>query len=333
MSKIRKYMVQEAFKHETPTKAMFKIVEEPMPKLRNNECLVKAEYISVDPYMRAFASGQQVPYLQFGFQVGKVIESNNKEYPVNTYVVSHSGWCDYTVIDGSPDEMFNMKPYTPDIGALSLSLAVGALGMPGITAYLGFLEICKPQKEETVCVTSACGAVGSLVGQIAKIKGCTVIGITGTDEKVKILTDDFGFDYAFNYKKEKNLTEAIKTTVVKTIDCYFDNVGGEISNQIMSCLSKKARVAICGAISTYEKESGPASRTRSKSSFDAKVEAFSFSQWEWKTQREALKQIRQWIEKGNIKVKETITEGFEKLPDAFIAMLKGENIGKAVVKV
>ncbi|KAJ2942147.1 hypothetical protein O0L34_g11063 [Tuta absoluta] len=331
MSTIRKYMVQEAFKQETPTKTMFRIVEEPLPKLRNNECLVKTEYISVDPYMRAFASEQRVPYLQFGFQVGKVIDSNNMEYPVNSYVVSHSGWCDYTVIDGSPDEMFNMKPYVPDIGALSQSLAVGALGMPGITAYLGFLEICKPKEGDVTCVTSACGAVGSLVGQIAKIKGCIVIGITGSNEKVKILTDDFGFDYAFNYKKEIDLAEVIKTTVAKTIDCYFDNVGGAVSNQIVSCLSKKARVAICGAISTYEKESGPTPET--KASLDAKVEAFSFTQWEWKVQREALKQIRLWIEKGNIKVKETITEGFEKLPDAFIAMLKGENIGKAVVKV
>ncbi|XP_049877904.1 prostaglandin reductase 1-like [Pectinophora gossypiella] len=327
--KARKYMVKKAFDENTPTPAMFLIEEETLPPVKNGEFLVQAEYISVDPYMRSFASNYKTPYLQFAFQVGQVIESKNKEFPVNSYVVSHSGWCDYVVLNDQPDEIFSIKPYQPDLGNLSRSLAIGALGMPGMAAYLGFLEVCKPNKGEVVVVTSACGAVGSLVGQIARIKGCTVIGFTGSDQKVNVLKE-LGFNHAFNYKSNLNVVETIKNISSRGVDCYFDNVGGALSRAVMECMADKARIAICGSISSYDKT---ARQKHSNASMSVHIESFSFTQWDWETQKNALKQIRTWIESGKITVKETVTKGFDKLPDAFIGMLKGENIGKALVKV
>ncbi|CAG9789180.1 unnamed protein product [Diatraea saccharalis] len=148
MRKLRKFVVKNAFKGFLPKSTDFEIVKEYIIPIKTGEFLVKAAYISVDPYMRSFANDLEVPYDQFGFQVGKIIESKNSDFPVDTHVVSHSGWRDYVVLDGSEDEMFAMRPYKPEIGNLPLSLSVGVLGMPGITAYLGLLEICKPKHGE-----------------------------------------------------------------------------------------------------------------------------------------------------------------------------------------
>ncbi|CAB3248547.1 unnamed protein product [Arctia plantaginis] len=324
-----KYNVIKAFENYLPTLNDFEIAHENVPTLGPGEFLVKAVYISVDPYMRSFAHRRKVPYEQFGFQVGKVVESQNSEYPENVYVVSHSGWREYTVLNGNPDDIFSLKPYQPQIGNLPLSLSLGALGMPGMTAYLGMVEICKPKKGEVVCVTSAAGAVGSIAGQIAKIKGATVIGFAGTDEKVQMLLEELNFDHAFNYKKEKDIMGTIRSTV-EGIDCYFDNVGGELAMTILKCMNPEGRVAECGSISTYGK-----SLANKKPALpgSVKIQSFSFAQWDWSQQSAALQHIRHWIEKGAIKVKESVANGFEVLPDTFIAMLKGDNVGKSLVKV
>lgn len=327
--RVIKYNVIHQFENFLPTLNDFEITHENVLPLSPGEFMVKAEYISVDPYLRSFAHRRRVPYEQFSFQVGKIVESKNPEYPENTYVVSHSGWREYTVLDGSPDDIFGIKPYPPQIKDMPLSLAVGALGMPGMTAYLGMLEICKPKKGEVVCVTSAAGAVGSLAGQIAKLKGCTVIGFAGSDEKVKMLLEEFAFDHAFNYKTVKDVPVAIHS-VVEGIDCFFDNVGGELAVNILKCMNKEGRVAECGSISTYGRS------TRYKKPAlpgSVRVTSFSFAQWSWAEQNAAIHQLAQWIQKGTIKVKETVTNGFEVLPDTFIAMLKGDNVGKSVVKV
>ncbi|KAG6442552.1 prostaglandin reductase 1-like [Manduca sexta] len=327
MRKLRKYVVRKAFKDYLPERNDFEIVDEVIPALNDGEFLVKAEYISVDPYMRSFADGRDVPYDQFGFQVGKVVDSRNSHYPADIHVVSHSGWRDFSVLTAEPDPMFNVTPYRPHTGSLPISLAIGALGMPGITAYLGLTEICDPKENETVCVTSAGGAVGSLVGQIAKLKGCTVIGFAGSDHKVNMLLNELGFDYAFNYKTT-NVKEALNST--GNIDCYFDNVGGELAKIILGNMKEHGRVAICGSISTYGKKSR---RKALKAPVSVKMEAFSFTQWDITKQQAAVSQLRDWLESGAIKAKETITNGFEELPDTLLAMLKGENVGKAVVKV
>nr|QLI62147.1 alcohol dehydrogenase 6 [Streltzoviella insularis] len=329
MRKLRKYTVRNAFKGFLPKRSDFETVEEQIPTLQNGEFLIKTEYISVDPYMRSFANGRRTPYDQFGFQVGKVIESKNSEYPTGVYVVSHSGWRDFAVLNGEPDDMFNMKPYQPPIGDLPISISLGALGMPGMTAYLGLLEICKPKRNNIICVTSAAGAVGLLVGQIARLKGCTVIGFTGSDEKVHILKQEYGFHHVFNYKSTTNIRDTLKLIAPSGINCFFDNVGGELSAAIMDCMQENGQVAICGSISNY----GDSSSHHIKQKYHYKIEAFSFTQWEWSEQSHALTQLKIWIDKGDIKVKETVTDGFEKLPHAFVGMLKGENVGKAVVKI
>ncbi|KAJ0173843.1 hypothetical protein K1T71_010992 [Dendrolimus kikuchii] len=330
MQKLRKYIVKNEFQAYLPQRSDFEIVREVILPIRNGEFLVKTEYVSVDPYMRSFATDLSVPYDQFGFQVGKVIDSKNPDYPKDSYVVSHSGWRDYVVLDGQPDEIFNIVPYKPQIESLPISLAIGALGMPGITAYLGLLEICAPRTGEVVCITSAAGAVGSLVGQIAKLKGCVVIGFTGSDEKVDVLKRDLGFHYAFNYKTETDVKETLRS-VVKGIDCYFDNVGGDLASAIMECMNEQGRVAVCGAISTYGERTSR--HKKLKMPVSVKIEAFSFTQWEWPKQCEALNNLKEWVKKGTIKAKETIANGFEELPDTFVAMLKGESIGKALVKI
>ncbi|XP_063831144.1 prostaglandin reductase 1-like [Ostrinia nubilalis] len=331
MRKVRKYVVKAAFKDFLPQKSDFEIIEESIMPLSSQEFLVKAEYISVDPYMRSFAEDIEVPYDQFGFQVGKVIESKNPEFPVNCHVVSHSGWQDHVVLDGSSDDMFGIKPYIPDIGNMPLSLSIGALGMPGITAYLGLLEICKPKQGEIVCVTSAAGAVGSLVGQVAKLMGCTIIGFAGSDKKVQVLKQEFGFHHAINYKTTANVKDTLSKIAPHGIDCYFDNVGGELAEIIMENMKEHGRVAVCGAISTYGM--GVPRRKKPNTRVSVNVESFSFTQWDWPRQREALNQLKDWIQKGTIKAKETVTNGFEELPATFVAMLKGESIGKAVVKI
>ncbi|KAJ8724172.1 hypothetical protein PYW07_008152 [Mythimna separata] len=328
--KVLKYVVRSPFKDFLPEPGDFELRNEIYPpKLKNGEFLVKAEYISTDPYMRSFANKRIAPYEQFGFQVGKVIESTNPEYPITMTVVSHSGWRDYVVLNGEPDPIFGIKPYDPQIGELPMSLALGALGMPGMTAYLGLLNICQPTAGEVVGVSSAAGAVGSLVGQIAKIQGCKVIGFAGSDEKVRMLIEELGFDHAFNYKTVKNVKEAI-FSVSNGIDCYFDNVGGDLSVAVMDCMNDYGRVAVCGSTSSY---GNPALLKMPEIPFSVKVEGFSFTQWSWQEQKAAVQQIKEWIENGSIKVKESITNGFEELPNAFIAMLRGDRVGKVIVKI
>lgn len=332
MIKSRKYTVTKPFDGFLPNKSEFEIVTEELPSLRNGEFLVKAKYISVDPYMRSFANGvESYPYDQFGFQVGQVIKSMNKYYPENINVVSHSGWREFTILDGEPDQMFHVKPYEPVLGKLPLSFSLGALGMPGITAILGFEQVCRPTNKDVFCVTSAAGAVGSIAGQLARIKGCKVIGITGSDAKMKVLTKELGFHHAFNYKTNPDLSSSLKVVAPNGIDCFLDNVGGEVCTAVLSNIKEMGRVAICGSISTYGEERVKIKKP--KMPISVKMEAFSFTQWSWKEQSDALSRIRSWIETGEVVVKETVTNNFTELPNAFVGMLKGENVGKALVKI
>ncbi|XP_035449846.2 prostaglandin reductase 1-like [Spodoptera frugiperda] len=327
--KITKYVVKKPFKDFLPEPEDFGTKHENFDKLKNDQFLVKAEYISTDPYLRSFANKRAVPYDQFGFQVGNVVESLNPEYPVKMTVVSHSGWRDYAVLNGQPDDMFGIKPYDPQIGKLPLSLALGALGMPGITAYLGFLEICKPRTGDVVCVSSAAGTVGSLVGQIAKMKGCVVIGFAGSPEKVQYLRDELGFNYAYDYKAVKDVKATI-LSVCNGIDCYFDNVGGELSAGIVQCMKRVGRIAVCGSISTY---GSVVDQKMPIIPHNVKVQSFSFTQWDWEQQMAAIQQLKAWMQIGSIKAKETVVQGFDQLPTALIGLLRGDNIGKVVVKV
>lgn len=220
----------------------------------------------------------------------------------------------------------------PDFGGLPSSLGVGILGMPGNTAYFGFLEICQPKAGETVVVTGAAGAVGSIVGQIAKLKGCTVIGFAGSDDKCKWLEDELGFDKAINYKNG-DMAKALKEAAPKGVDCYFDNVGGELSFTIISQMNLFGRISVCGAISGYNDQQVQVPALQKFFVFNQlKMEGFLVTRWadRW---FEGLTEMAKWIQEGKIKYHETITLGFENTPKAFLEMLRGKNSGKAVIKV
>ena len=226
-----------------------------------------------------------------------------------------------------------IKPYIlPDFGSLPLSLGL-VLGLTGNTAYFGFLEICQPKSGETVVITGAAGAVGILVGQIAKLKGCYVVGIAGSEEKCNMLVKELGFDKAINYKKG-DLSEQLKEAASNGIDCYFDNVGGEISSIILNQMNLYGRVSICGAISGYNnKHSIKVPPIQATCIFkQLKLEGFVVYRWadRW---MEGVVQMLEWVKEGKLKYRETVTDGFENAPQAFIDLLNGKNIGKSVVKL
>ncbi|XP_059048573.1 prostaglandin reductase 1-like [Achroia grisella] len=337
MVKARKYVVTKIFQGQ-PKRSDYELVEEELPPLKDGEVLVKAEWISVDPYLRAYNRESPTPYDQFGFQVGVVQESKDPKYPVGSRVVSHKGWRDYVILNMSaPFPNPATRHYKlPDIGNLSPSLAVGAVGMPGATAYISFFEIGKPKAGETVVVTGAAGAVGSLVGQIAKIKGCNVIGFTGSDKKAQSLKEELGFDAAYNYRTV-DVRKVLKEAAPNGVDIYFDNVGGEISSTIMYQMNNKGRVIVVGSISAYDSDPSDLPKVTILQPAilfkGLKVEAFliwNSSQDEW---NKAFADIVKWIQSGQLKAKEHISEGFDNIFDVYIGMLTGDNYGKAVIRV
>ncbi|XP_035433320.2 prostaglandin reductase 1-like [Spodoptera frugiperda] len=332
MVKARKYVVKNYFEGY-PKREDYEIVEYELPPLKNGEVLVKVEWVSVDPYMRAYNSRKTLPYDQSGFQVGLVEESKDPRYPVGSRIISHSGWCDYCIIKTFNSSETIWDPYKlPKLQGLSNSLAIGALGMPGATAYFGFLEVCKPKAGETVVVSGAAGAVGSLVGQIAKIKGCKVIGFAGSDDKVKWL-EEIGFDRAINYKTA-DIAAALKEAAPNGVDCYFDNVGGEVSNSVISQMNTGGRISVCGAISSYNGPSGATGNIPLMTVLYKQllIQGIYVDRW-FDRLDELIKDGTEWIKSGKLQPREHITEGFENIFDAFVGMLKGDNYGKAVVKL
>nr|XP_049699944.1 prostaglandin reductase 1-like [Helicoverpa armigera] len=338
MVKARKYVVVKEF-DGLPKREDFEIVEYELPPIKEGEILVKVEWVSVDPYMRVYRPNP-VPYDQGAYQVGLVIESKASKYPVGTRVLSHKGWCDYVIIDTNnpyPDpDIFGEFYKIPDLTGFPNSLAIGAVGMPGASGYFGFLEVCQPKAGETVVVTGAAGAVGSLVGQIAKIKGCKVIGFAGSDEKVKWL-EEIGFDKAINYKTA-DIKTALQEAAPNGVDCFFDNVGGEVSSIIIYQMNQGGRVVVVGSISAYNGDFSDMPKATMLQfpilAKQLKIQGFSIVDPEVrKRQPDGHKQLFKWIKSGQLKAREHVTEGFENLYDAFVGMLKGENFGKAVVKL
>lgn len=203
--------------------------------------------------------------------------------------------------------------------------------MPGNTAYFGFLELCEPKAGETVVVTGAAGAVGTLVGQLAKMKGCRVIGLAGSDDKCQWLKTEYGFDEAINYKSA-NVYKQLKAAAPKGIDSFFDNVGGEVSSMIFSQMNDYGRIAVCGAISSYNSDIPKVPAVQTMFVFK-QLKMQGFLVWRWSDRwMEGITEIAKWVQEGKLKYNETITEGFENTPQAFIEMLRGKNYGKAIVK-
>lgn len=319
-----------------PTKDNFKLEDQELPELQDDEILVEALYFSVDPYMRPYVARLLKPGdTMIGGQVGKVIASKDKEYPVGEMLMTYSGWRTLTILNPKKmvgKDMMQSIFRLPNMGNLSPSLGLGAIGMPGNTAYFGFLELCQPKPGDVVVVSGAAGAVGSLVGQIAKIKGCYVIGYAGTDDKVKWLVDELGFDRAYNYKTV-DWASSLKEAAPNGVDCYFDNVGGLFSTAVRDHMKLFGRISVCGSISTYNDQT-PTMAPACEGAFvfkQLKMEGFLVQRWlnRW---MEGLTQMTQWIQEGKIKARETHTDGFTKMPEAFIDMLTGGNTGKAIIK-
>jgi len=319
----------------------FDLVQEKLPPLKEGEILIESLYLTVDPYMRVYTKRMNPPYTMIGQNVAKIIESKDPEYPKDSIVLTKSGWVKTGIVQTSgslggfgikANQLVDKVPDLPS--GLSQSLLLGVCGMPGCTAYFGFLEICQPKSGETVVVNGAAGAVGSLVGQIAKIKGCHVIGFAGSDEKCQTLLNKYGFDKAYNYKKT-SVQDALKDGAPNGVDCFFDNVGGEDAAVIINSMNEFGRVSCCGAISVYnesEKALPKISTTSQTIVFrQLTVQGFIVSRWKSRYP-EAIKQMAQWIQEGKIKYDETIIDGFEKMPEAFIGLLTGSNLGKMIVK-
>ncbi len=316
-----------------PKESDFKLVETPVRELSGGEVLVRAAFLSVDPYMRGRISGMksyaapvEIGQMIVGGGVAEVIESKNPEFKPGDFVDIYMGWQEYAISNGK-----NLRKLDP---SMPVSTALGVLGMPGLTAYFGLLDVCGPKPAETVVVSGAAGAVGSIVGQIAKIKGCRTVGIAGGDDKVEWIKKECGYDEAFNYKTTTDYAAKLKQLCPDGIDCYFDNVGGTITDAIFTALNVHSRIAICGQISQYNNtkpEMGPR-LFGALIVYRAKVEGFLVTDYAPRF-GEAFKEMTAWIREGKLKYREDIVQGFENMPKAFIGLLQGENIGKRIVKI
>jgi NADPH:quinone reductase len=317
-----------------PRESDFQLVDAPMPKPGPGEALVRALYLSIDPYVRGriaghngFAKPVDPGSVIVGWVAGEVLQSNDPRLARGDYVEGQLGWQEYAAAPAK-----SLRKIDPKQAPLSTSLYV--LGIPGLAAYFGLLDICRPQPGEAVVVSGAAGAVGSLVGQIAKIKRCRAIGIAGSDEKVAYLTGEMGFDSAFNYKTTDDFEAKLRELAPNGIDVYFDNVGGPITDAAIYRLNQRARVAVCGQISQCNsdaQEMGPRWLGQLIVK-QAKVEGFLVRQFSDRYE-EAYKQLAHWLRDGKIRYRETVVEGIENAPKAFIGMLQGHNIGKQLVKM
>ena len=316
------------------TEDNFTVTEEALPEAGDGQLLVRNVFMSVDPYMRGRMNDAKsyVPPFQIGEvlqagAVGQVVASNHSDFAEGDYVTGMLGWENYSVSDGT-------QLRKVEAGALPLSYHLGILGMPGMTAYIGLFTIADTQAGDSVFVSAASGAVGSVVGQLAKIHGCRVAGCAGSSDKVELLTGELGYDAAFNYRDSQSIPASIKEVCPEGIDVNFENVGGEIFEAALWNMRDSGRVALCGMISNYNDEQlqpGPRGmmviigrRLR--------VQGFIVTDHPDACQEYARKAAG-WLAEGKLQYRETIAEGIENAPRAFIDMLKGRNTGKQIVQI
>ncbi|XP_072171789.1 prostaglandin reductase 1-like [Diadema setosum] len=324
--KARRIVLAKAFEGNV-TGSNFRLESYHLPALKDGEVQLEALYLSVDPYMRVWPI--KVDDVMVGEQVAKVVKSKDPKVPEGSIVQAQTGWTSGSIAKGNDVTIVADYP-DPD---WPKSLALGTLGMPGKTAYLAFLDICKPQPGETVVVSGAAGAVGAVVGQIAKIKGCKVIGFAGSEAKLKYLKD-LGYDIALNYKTIKDLDKAIKEAAPNGVDCYYDNVGGEFSSTVIYNMNVRGRVCVCGSISAYNSAAPPKATSLQLAINKSRLTITGFLIFDhYDRYDEALQALIEWVKEGKIKYKEHVTQGFENMPKAFMELFSGSNFGKAVVKV
>ena len=317
-----------------PTTANFRTEEVELNEPGVDSVLLKPLFISVDPYMRGRMNDAKsyVPPFKVdkpidGGIVATVIESKSSQLKAGDTVVGNLPWATQCV--EKADRLRKV-----DIQSVPAGYYLGVLGMPGLTAYVGLVTIAKPVAGETVLVSGAAGAVGIIVGQIAKIYGCHVVGIAGTDEKCQMLKDEFGFDGTINYKTSKNIQQDIATLCPKGVDIYFDNVGGEISDAVIANINFHARIALCGQIALYNSTAEPVGPRLLPMLLTRSVMVQGFINGDYKPVfPEAYKNLTAWVKDGKVKYKQTIVHGFDKLPEAFLGLFSGANEGKMLVQI
>ncbi len=309
----------------------FNIVETDIPQPKDGEVLVRNHYLSLDPYMRgrmddakSYAASQALGEVMIGGTVGEVVESKNPKFKTGDMVVGMFGWQQYGVSNGAG----LMKVDTTHIPA---SVYLGSVGMPGVTAWYGLTQIGEPKPGETVVVSAASGAVGSVVGQLAKLKGCRAVGIAGGQAKCDYVVKELGFDACIDYKKDTWFVD-FKAATPNGVDIYFDNVGGEILDNVLRRMNAFGRIPLCGLISQYNGEPYGFKNIRSFLMNRIKLQGFIVSE-HMEIWPEALKELGGYIASGKLKYRETVAQGIESAPKAFMGLLKGENFGKQVVKL
>lgn len=317
-----------------PKESDFRLVQAAVPELAEGQFLVRTNYLSVDPYMRgriteakSYADPVPVGGLMVGGTVGTVVESRHPAYRSGDAVVGYWGWQEYAISVGQDVERF-------DLALAPMSTALGVLGMPGMTAYFGLLEIGQPKPGETVFVSGAAGAVGSLVGQIAKIQGCRVVGSAGSKEKVDYLIHELGFDAAFDYKQVKDYATKLQEVCPTGIDAYFDNTGGPLTDAVFTHINLRARIVVCGQIDQYNATRPPRGPRLLWHLIVKRARAEGFLVFDFAARfAEGQQQVARWLKEGRIKYRESTVDGLENAPRAFIGLFHGENMGKQLVRV
>lgn len=317
-----------------PEKGNFSIQEESLPVPQAGEALVRTLYLSVDPYIRgrlseakSYAEPYKVGEVIMSGAVGQVMESTDPAFKQGDIVAGAWGWQRYAAVNTS-----TLRKVNPDLAPVTTSL--GVLGMTGLTAYFGLLDIGQPKEGETVVVSGAAGAVGMVVGQIAKLKGARAVGIAGSDEKNAYLMEQLGFDAAINYRTEPDLKAALEKACPDGVDVYFDNVGGEVSDAVLSLINKNARIPVCGQIALYNLEKpdqGPRIQGVLLTN-TALMKGFLVGDYS-KDYPKAMSELAQWVSLGRIQYAENIVDGFENTIEAFLGLFSGDNLGKQLVKV
>lgn len=315
-----------------PKESDFALVETAVPEPSEGEILSRTVYLSLDPYMRgrisageSYAASVELGSVIVGRTVSQVIKSNHTQFQVGDFVLNDNGWQTYAVSKGE-----TLRQLDPNQAALSYSL--GVLGMPGLTAYAALLDVGQPKEGETVVVSAASGAVGAVAGQIAKIKGCRVVGIVGSDEKRDFIVKELGFDVGIN-RKTQELYPALKEAAPNGIDVYFDNTAGEILETVLQQINLGARIALVGLISEYNATfPPPGPNLRPLLIKRALIKGFLVSDYQHRF-NDFLHDISSWLRSCQLKYKEDVVVGLENAPSAFIGLLQGENFGKLIVQV
>ncbi|HZF78892.1 MAG TPA: NADP-dependent oxidoreductase [Rubrivivax sp.] len=316
----------------------FRLEEQPLPTLQEGQVLVRHHYLSLDPYMRmrmndskSYAEPQAIDGVMVGGTVGVVAESRHPAYQPGDSVVGMGGWQEYSVVDGAQPGVLRKVDST----RIPLSAYLGVVGMPGVTAWVGLIHIIEPKAGETIVVDAASGAVGGVVGQLAKARGCRIVGLAGGADKCAYVVDELGFDACIDYKQHRDfnsLAAALDAVAPQGVDGLFENVGGLILDVVLSRMNAFGRVALCGMIAGYDGQPMALSNPRLLLTQRLKLQGFIVSEhlslWP-----QALKELSGLVASGRLKYRETLAEGIASAPEAFLGLLKGKNFGKQLVKL